>query len=215
MAKNFQNAIQDLRDFLTLYSNGDYYVVGHSLQSKNAVAIDQKGKRMVQVYLSGFQIPSNERSGLNTETELMCTATVRLTVVEKSQLDLSVFSDPSATDQDRANAFAAGYDAEKVADDAMDDLAGRLFDLIMGGEGEWFGNETNEYQIADRWGDDFTKESLPREGSYIVMNGYFNVRFRVPEIPLGATPVVGNIISGVVDIQNNDGDPLEIETTGA
>ena len=203
-----ETEIQNLITFLGDNSNGEYFVVGYQKQRKNAMAV--RGKRMVQVFHSGGSFPRG-KSAINYTTAYDAIATVRLMVSEPARADLAVLNNPQSTDSDRQNALAASMDAEDRANKSMDALFSRMFELIMGGDGEHFGSTDKPYTVADRWGHDFKKEATLKDGSLIVINGYYDISFTVEEIPEGHTPVDGNILSGKIDIQG-DVDKLEVET---
>jgi hypothetical protein len=210
--KNFTTAVKALAQFLEDNSdNGNkYYVVGYSKQRKNAEDIEGRvSGKLVQVFHSGGSFPRDE-NGNNTESTYDAVATVRMTVAASSKIDLAVLNSPSSTDQERMDALEEGDYAEQEANDAMDDLFGDMFDLIMGGNGEWFGGA--EYSISDRWGHDFKKETALKKGSIVVVNGYYDIGFKTREIPVGDTPIVGDKIVGEVDVQDGNGDNLVIET---
>lgn len=210
--KNFVSAKKALQEFLSNNSNGEYYVVGHSLQKKNAQEIERRGSKMVQVYITGVS-PDRFVSSVNSETTVRCTATVRMTVTASVEMDLAVIEDPQSTPAQRASSLADSYDAAAKADDEMDELFGQMFDLVLGADGEYFGSGAeNPYEIADRWGDDFRKEEAIKGGSLVVINGYFDISFTTQDIPNGDTPTVGNIVFGKIDLQNGSGDELQIQT---
>lgn len=210
--KNFVAAKKALQEFLSSNSNGEYYVVGHSLQKKNAQEIERRGSKMVQVYITGVS-PDRYVSSRNSETTVKCTAIIRMTVTASIEMDLATIEDPNSTPEQRALALADSYDAAAKADDEMDELFGHMFDLVLGADGEYHGSgPENPYQIADSWGDDFTKEEALKGGSLVVINGYFRVQFTTQEIPNGDIPVVGNIVFGTIDLQNGSGDELQIQT---
>lgn len=200
--------INRLISFLGDNSNGEYYVVGYQKQRKNAESV--RGKRMVQVYYSGGSFPKN-LSPMNYATAHNAIATVRMMVSESARADLAVLNDPNSSEADRMNALASSMDAEQRANERLDELFSMMFNLIMGGDGEHFGNDQKPYTISDRWCEDFRKDSVLKDGSLIVVNGYFDISFRVEEIPTGHVPVDGNILDGKIDIQG-DIDKLEVLT---
>lgn len=199
--------VDRLRDWLGDISNGAYFVVGYQKQRRNASAL--RGKKMVQVFHSGGSFP-RDASPMNYATQYEAVATVRLTVSESATVDLSVLNDPNSSEADRVTALGAGMDAEERANNSLDELFSLMFNSIMGGEGEHFGNE-GEFTISDRWGHDFRKEPVIKSGSLVVINGYYDIGFTVKEIPDGVTPVEGGIVSGEIDIQDGI-DNLLVET---
>lgn len=208
MTKEFQNAIADLKQLLVDKANGRYFVVGHTKQRSNAEEL--RGKKMVQVFYSGGSF-NRGTSSMNSETTHNAIASVILTVSEPSTMDLAVLENPSSTPEQIALALTAGREAEDVANEAMDELFGIMFDIIMGADGEHFGNESDDYSIADRWGRDFKKDPVLSGGSVVVINGSYDIQFTVREIPDGDTPIEGNFMSGAIDIQKDSGDPLYVE----
>ncbi len=199
--------INRLKEFLVNESNGEYFVVGHQKQRRNAMAL--RGKKMVQVFHSGGSFP-RDASSMNGPTQYDAVATVRLTVSESASVDLSVLNDPDSTEAERMIALTDGMDAEERANDSLDDLFSMMFHSIMGGDGEHFGNE-DEFTISDRWGHDFRKEPCIKTGSLVVINGYYDIGFTCEEIPDGHIPVDGSIVNGEIDIQDGI-DNLLVET---
>jgi len=205
----FIKQIANLKEFLAENANGRYRVVGHSKQKLNAQNI--VNLPMVQVFYAGGSFPKGS-SGMNAETEHQAVASVIMTVSATAKMDLSVLQDEGSTVEERLVAIAGIADAEAEADYGIDVLFGIMFGLIMGADGEHFGDETVPYTVADRWGDDFKKEPVLSAGSIVTIKGSYSIGFSVRETPLGDTPTVGSIMSGEIDIQDGNGDPLAVET---
>lgn len=206
------NSIQ-IRDqiisYIASHSEGLWYTIGYRGQAHNPE--DVRGEAVVKVIVVGLS-PDRQKSSITGEKTCTLTLSLDITCFATSQIDIATLDDPASTDSERAIAMAGIIEAEWVANDRMDKIFLKLFDLLMGGDGEWFGLENNHLMISDRWGDDFQKEKTERHGSMAVVSGFVSITCSVIETPNGSTPVEGTILYGTIDIQQGAGDPLTITT---
>lgn len=213
--KEFEVAIANLENFLISRAEERYFVVTHSKQNKNAVAVQKGDKsRMVQVFYAGGSF-DKATSSPNSETTHNAVASVRLTVSEAATADLATLNNPASTPEQLLAAMQGVAVAEANANKSIDSLFGIMFDLIMGANGDQFGQDwdSSDYSIADRWGRDFNKDIAVKRGSLVTVNGQFDVEFTVKEIPEGDDPLADSFtVTGNIDIQDGAGDELIIET---
>ena len=209
MAMNVVAAIKQLENYLIENSDEKYFVIGYDKQVKNALAL--KGKKMVQCVHAGGSFDMSKSEGVNGRKFYNAIASIKLTVSEAATVDLTALDEPLSTPEQLIVALGASDDAEKIANDEMDTLFGYMFDLIMGGDGESFGRD--DYSIIDREGKNFDKSAVVKKGSLAVITGYFDIGFGIWETANGETPTGGEItINNLIDIQDDNGDDLEVET---
>lgn len=207
--KQFEKVRDQILQYITANSGGLWYTVGYRGQSNNAD--DQRGSAMVKAVIVGLS-PDRITSSMNGEKRCRLTIDLEITVSSKSSLDITGLDDDTKTDLERKAILADIVDAEDNANRTMDSIFGRLFDLFMGGDGEWFGLSENTIGIADRWGDDFRKEKVERFGSTVVLSGFVSLSCAVVEIPNGSVTVDGTIVNGLIDIQQGSGLPLAVQS---
>jgi hypothetical protein len=208
---NWQQAIINLRNYLQENSNGCYHVVGNTKQSNNSVSVEKMP--LIQVFHAGGNFPKN-KSSMNSETAYNAIAAVRITTAAKASVDLDVLQNPSSTPEEITAAIAGMGSAEFEANELCDTIFAITFNLIMGSGGERFGDDTKPYNISDRWGDDFKKESVLPGGSIAVINGYYHISFTSFDIPTGKNPTTPESIFGRVFIQDQNSeqqDTIDVE----
>ena len=206
--KQFQKVRDQILQYITANSGGLWYTIGYRGQARNAD--DQRGQSMIKAVVVGLA-PDKGASSMNGEKTCRVSIDCEITVTAKSTLDIAGLEDVNSSDVHRAEILSEVVDAENNANNTMDEIFARLFDLFMGGDGEWFGLPDNSLTIADRWGDDFRKEKVERYGSTVVLTGYVGLSCTVIEVPLGAIPTNGEKINGIIDIEQGSGTPLAVE----
>jgi hypothetical protein len=128
--------------------------------------------------------------------------TLEMFVCEPSEVDVSVLESPTATDADRSTALAAGRLAADRADDAFDEFAELLFQIIMDARHQDLG--LADYTVGSRWVRSVTKNAVQPAGEFVMLAGEMNLIGSVEETVTGAVPVVGETISGDITIKDDD-----------
>jgi hypothetical protein len=177
---------------------GQYRVAGY--QEQRLAAEELEGNlRLVQVrYKHGaFPRSASGRGPFAHNVNLQ----IVLTVSHAAGTDLSVLDNPAATPAQIAAALGASIPAEKEADDAMDELFDLVFNTLMAGDNLDLGAQ---YQVANRWIEEFEKSDVINRGEYAVVGGMTSLSFRVEEQVPTTEKFDLDFVSTDVDIQGED-----------
>jgi hypothetical protein len=180
-------------------SGGQFRVFGSQRQGQSAAEFVGAG-RAVRVYYSGGDFPKSAGS-LRGPVDHSLQFTLELLVVEPSEVDLSVLESPTATPAQRVTALAGGRLAADRADDAFDEFAELLFQIIMDARNQDLG--LADYTVGSRWIRSVNKRAVEPIGEYVMLAGEMNLIGSVEETVSGVVPVAGEIISGDITIKDD------------
>ena len=210
MTMNFRLIKQGIINILRDAENGRYQTIDFQRQVKSAEeALDNL--RFVQVYYSSGQFPKS--SGRNTgPTQHDISYRIEFTISSAASGDLSVLSDPSSTDQERAVALAAFQEASDLVDDSFDELFDIIYQVLMSPINYNF--EQPVGIVSNRWFDQIQKDEPEPQGEYVVLTGAALLTLRATEDIVGETGTPGNgIISTTIDIIDDDVERTGVDAT--
>jgi hypothetical protein len=199
----FRKIRDGVRSTLAQLANGEFEVVGHQARGKGASEVDNKN-RLVEVFYNRGDFPKSA-AGLYGPTKHDITFRLDLTVSAKAQVDLSKINDPSSTPAEIARAIADGKAADQQADDSMDELFDRVYQILMDARNDQFGLPAGT--VASRWASGITKDEPNNDGNRTIITGTMQLTCTTSEPVEGVTGV--EIAAPVMDTE------LEIETDSA
>lgn len=161
--------------------------------------------RIVRVYYSQGNMKQSS-SYLSGPFNHDMTFNIEMEVSKRTEVDLTVLQNPSATMAQVQAAWTALKTSEEAADDSIDELWDHVFQAIMDARERDLGLS---FKIGTRWLTDFSKESIMTRGEYAVLSGTARITCSVDELVSGETPVDCDVIDTVIDTEDDD-----VEKTG-
>jgi hypothetical protein len=163
---------------------GQFKVYGYEAQGVSAA--DFVGKnRSVRCFYSQGNFPKGKGS-LRGPMAHEPTYNMDLIVAEESEVDLSAFTDPDATDADRMLAQLNLRPAAIPANASFDELAEYVFQIFMDARNQDLG--LSKYSIGSRWIQTIVKDPPVSDGSRVVITGSMTLTCEFDEEVTGATP---------------------------
>ena len=188
-----------------------YSIVGYQAQSHGAEEIANY-QRHVEVYYGSGTFPRDKSSIVGPFAHEV-TYKVSLIISGTARADLSVLESPTATDAQRASALEASLAAADFADRLWDDLAAKVWNLLMMPANRSLGLDTGV--VSDRYISNLKKNSPSRQGSFVILDGTMDYTCRVIETPTGETPVPGTTIeAGIILTSDKTGTVLDSALQG-
>ncbi len=135
-------------------------------QGKGAKEIKDKS-RIATVFYAGGQFGKAMRSTGPTNHET--TFKIELTVAQEAEVDLAVLNSPTATPAQKVTALNGLENAAKLADDSIDELFEKVYEILMDGLNYDFG--LNKGIISDRMVNNFGKDEPVPRGDLVVLTG--------------------------------------------
>ena len=183
---------------------GGFRVVGYQQQASAAEKFLGVDRRVMVVYTTG-DFPK-DKAGMTGPTCHDIRFNLELAVSAKAKADLSVLNNPGSTGPQRVAALAAIEAAGKIADDAMDDFIGIVYQILMDSAHLEIGTGGPPYTVFNRWAEDAQKgEPLPM-GELLVLAATIGFSCSTNEEITGATgiPVVQPGYDQSLDHQDGD-----------
>lgn len=192
-----------VKDVLNTDAAGRYQVVGFQRQGSGSE--ERKLPTVTVFYREGdFDKANGSIAGPNQhDVEL----SVQLMVVTSSKGDLSGLQS-ATTPAELAAALASFSDASETADEALDELADNIYQVLMDPSNEFFGLARGA--VSSRWVGNIRKDQPMPRGQSVILTGSVRLTCRVEEQLLSATGTPGTEFDTVVDIDGDD-----TEKTGA
>lgn len=188
-----------LKTLLDAQSLGRFDVIGYQRQSKSS----SEFTKLVTVYYNSGDFPKSSTGIYGSNVEHNSTIVVELSVSAKAEIDLSILNDPLATALERSAAIAALQTGGSKADDLIDELFDDVFQIIMDPRNSYFGLDENYF--ADRFIENFQKDSPLPQGEDIILTGRFQLTCSCEEELGGETGVPGTAYENTVNIEDDQG----------
>ena len=164
---------------------GRFLVVGHQRQQKAAEA-SVGNNRLVEVYFKRESF-SKSRGRANGPVAGDVTIAIELTVAEPAKADLSALNNPNATPTELSTALFNMKEAGAAADEAMDELAEIVYQILMDARNIYYG--LGKGRVNGRWVSDIEKDQPNDRGGLVLLTGAMNIEMRVSEEVPGDTGV--------------------------
>lgn len=179
----FRTVKTALKTLLNDSSLGNFRVIGFDRQAKGADEF-LNNDRLVQVYYTEGEFPKSS-GGMRGSKSHNISLDIDLTCSAKAQADLSILDNPAATEAQKANALAGLKEAAEIADEKIDELIDRVYQIIMDARNERLG--LTKGFISSRWIDRIQKDSILERGDLVVKTANMRYTCRVQESVLGDT----------------------------
>lgn len=182
---NFITVTNALKNILAANAAGKYRVAGYQKKATSDKEIIENN-RLVQVFYKSGDFSGGQNSSSQHDAVFRLVYTVSAT----AKLDLSVIDDPSATDEQRAAAIAAGLDSEALADSYFNDLISYTWNVLKSATNINLGIDESTLILANQNIKSTYKDEPARDGSLTVLSGYMDYVCRFVENIEGDTPVI-------------------------
>jgi hypothetical protein len=182
-----------------------FKVIGYQDAGASANEIDSDD-RLVQVFYQAGRFPKSA-SGRGPFAHDM-QFRIELTTSAFASVDLTVLTNPASTSYEIAAALAALEPAAYRADVLLDDLLANVYSILMCGDNLNLGCN---YNVANRWVDNFDKTDIMPRGEYAVISGSMFLSARINEpVP---TTYLRDLERVDVDVLNKDDDNINAGMT--
>lgn len=204
----FQEVKSNIVSILSAAEAGRYITVGSQKQSKGAT--ENENLPRVVVFLQSDSFPkssSNYQVNKQSEADFV----IEFTVIEFTEVDLSVLNNPAATPAQLSAALSAAKVASDRADDAMDQVFSDVWNVIMDALNYDLGLPVGE--VTDRFIDSFQKGDVLKEGQYVALSAQCRLTCNINEEVNGdtGTPIVSN--DTTINIDEDQGDNMGVVNT--
>lgn len=208
MTMVFRQVKASLVALLEAHAAGRFRVFGSQRQALSAAEFVGVG-RAVRVYYTSGDFPKSAGSARGPIDHSL-TFGLEMIVVEPSEVDLAVLENQGASNAQRIAALAAGTIAADRADDAMDEFAEILFQIIMDARNQDLG--LARYTVGSRWVRGMVKRPMEPIGEYAMLGGEMTLTCSVEETVTGGTPIAAELISGDVTIKDDNVQKTGVES---
>ncbi len=207
----FRTVKEAIKNLLASSSMGNFRVVGFQRQSKTSDEV-LNNNRLVQVYFSeGDFIKSAGRMKGSKSHNI--TIEIDMTASAKAQGDLSILDSNTATESQKANALSGLKEAAEIADEKVDELIDRVYQILMDARNENLGLEA--VKVSSRWIGKIVKDTTIEYGDLVVKTANMKYTCRVQEDVLGdeGTQPDPAIVSSSVPLGEEDGTGVEVSNS--
>lgn len=195
---NFRIIKAALVELLGNEAAGRYRVAGYQKRGQAALEILNKD-RIVQVYYSQGLFPKSG-GGISGPTKHDMTFNIDLFVSMASSADLAALNNPASSKAQIEQAISDLKVAEDLVDDAWDEFAEDIYQIIQDARNRNFGLDV---PVASRWIGQATKDSPVPRGELVTLTGTMTLTCAKDEQVKGATPVPLHVIDTEI-IANED-----------
>jgi hypothetical protein len=187
-------AIKDALDaLLEENANANYEVITakkRSRESKNVLALPE-----VTTYYKSGNFPKSGGSYSGPFLHSM-TFAIDILVGAQASMDLSVLDQEGVTAAHIASALSASTDAANAADEKFDEVASRLWAIIMDPANSSLGLE---YEPS-RWITQIQKNDALKKGAIVLVSGSLTMTAEAPEDTEGAAATAGSIVDSTIHL---------------
>jgi hypothetical protein len=181
----FQVVKQKLVEVLGAGSNGLFKVIGYQKQGYAGESL--KGvNNTVQVFYDAGNFPQTS-APYSLEIKHNLTFRLELMVAAPSTGDIDILNNPDSTDQERAGAITGIQNAAGVADEKLDNLFARVYQILM--KAQNIDLSLPKYSISSRWIPSFRKDKPSERGDLVILTGLIEYICSVKENVEGLTPL--------------------------
>ncbi|GMO27999.1 MAG: hypothetical protein Pg6A_15790 [Termitinemataceae bacterium] len=185
-----KNALQTL-----LAENADGFTVV-TPDKRDFDALDIVASPRVLVSFESGQL-DRTRSTVNAAAACVHNATLRIVIVAaaKAETDLSVLQNPDASPEEITAALAAQVSAESKVEVILDDITGKVFDIIMRPASRSFYRPNGDAVFVNHWVSNIQYDAQAQpQGALCVKGSRLSIVFTINETPQDVTPLgVGNV----------------------
>jgi len=196
-------------------ADGTFRVIGYQDQGLAAEAVADSFRTVRVYYKKGtFDRSRNSTEGpLQHDTQFA----IELVSAKAAKGDLATLENPSATNAQRATALLGFQEATFEADESIDELIDKVFQVIMAADMTELGLDVGD--ISDRWIDEIEKTEIPSQGQFVIIGADLPLTARVVEDLTGAIPVDAEDPALTATIEDNmidstAADPAPAEVSG-
>jgi hypothetical protein len=157
---------------------GLFRVLGYQRQSKGADEV-KDNNRLVQVYFSDGSFPKAAGRYTGSSKTHDITIDIDMSASSAAKGDLSVLNSDTSTPIQKAAAIFAIRQASEVADELIDDMIDRVYQILMDARNIDLGMP--EGDVANRWVDTIKKDTLIERGDLVVKTANMKLTCRVQE----------------------------------
>jgi hypothetical protein len=194
MTMNFRLIKAALVELLGEQANDRYRVAGYQKRGQSALAI--KGKnRVAQVYYSQGNFPKSGGSPSGFVKHDM-SINVDLFVSMPTKANLRILQNEASSDEQIQTVLGDLRIAENLVDDAFDEFADDIFQVIMDARNRDLGLGD---KVASRWVPTITKDNPTRFGQLVTLTGTMGLTCSKEEQVQGDIGIPFNVIDVTVD----------------
>lgn len=193
----FREVKTAVETLLNTEAAGRFNVIGYQRQTKGA----EETERLLTVYYRQGNFPTSAAGRYGSAVRHEIELALEYTVTAKAIMDLSIIDNPASTAAARSAAIAAMLTGAKIADDAMDEMLDDIWNIILDPVNADFG--LNQYEIQDRWIEDFIKDEAQPKGEIIILTARSRLTLTAEEIPNSITPTPAEVFDATVDIEGD------------
>jgi hypothetical protein len=178
---NFRIVKKAIKELLAASSMGNFRVIGFQKQSKSSDEVFNND-RLVQVYYSEgeFKKSAGRMRGPKAHDIVI---EIDMTASAKAQADLSILDSATATEIQKATALAGLKEAAEIADEKVDELFDRVYQILMDARNFNLGLEKGK--VSSRWITRATKDTTIEHGDLVVKVSNMKYTCRVHELVAG------------------------------
>lgn len=200
MTMKFIDVKDELVTYLGTKAAGRFNVIGYNAYPKAAEAYEGDN-RTARVVYNGGRFPKGAGT-LATPAKHLVSMRIEMICTANGTMDLSVFDDPDATEEEKRTALAGATPAAEIVDQSFDEFASILWEILMAPEGRWLGS--TKYVVGSRWVEEIQKDRLIPQGQSAILLGAVVLSFDIEEKAPGKATFPVNYIGGQFTPINGD-----------
>jgi len=163
----FQDIRDSIRRVLAQNANGEFDLIGAQKRGKSAEEVKDQN-RLVEVYYYRGEFPKSGGTLLGPNRHDW-QFRIDFTVATASKGDIATIEDPGSSAAQVARAIRDMKESELSADDSLDDLFSRIYQILMDARHENFDLPTGT--IASRWVSSLSKDEPIERGNFTILTG--------------------------------------------
>lgn len=197
MTMMFQTIKSRIVSILGDNAGGLFRVAGYQPQREGATNT-KLSSRVVRVFFESGEFPENASSRQGPVKHNM-TFGVIMAVSAPAKGDLTTLEDPTSSAAEKAAALAGFQEAADLADEQLDDLAYRVYQIMMDNRYQFMGDGDTlaDLQVADRWISRIEKDDPSPRGDLVSLTGSFEFTISAIETIDGASGLSEDVDGGL------------------
>jgi hypothetical protein len=184
MTMKFRDINASLIALLGAAEAGRYRTIGYNQRAKSGASV-LDSLRTVEVFYESGEMPKSGGS-LSGPIKHDMVFRIDLTASKGAVGNVSALDNPDSTAAQVATALSGFQQAEKLANDSIDELYDIVFQIIMATANTDLGWSS---PIADRWINDFQKHPTTKYGEVITVTASMHLSCNIDETIVGAESV--------------------------
>jgi len=203
----FRTIKQAIFNTLVAAEAGRYNTIGAQRQVSGANELEI---RFVKIFYETGDFMKSSSTSYGRPIKHEMSFKIEISVAAKSSVDLSVLNSDISTPAQRSAALAAFDTGSIIADAALDELFDDVFQVIMSPVNQSFGI-IPETLVADRWIENYRKDSPLPQGEYIVLSGNFQLICAGDENIDSEVGTPATTQKAIIDIDEDQGNNAGVE----